>query len=192
MNCPHCDNPIDSNASICPTCNKDVRPVPRRPATLDPNAALANLESSSDAATTPPPARRTKRCPFCAETILAQAVVCKHCKSDLKAGRPATPALPFPPVPGAKPTSGLVYFFVIALLSLFVLLVAPIVFWFGVVISMIWVGFDASTHKLASYDSQLSSPTTACLGSILLLIVVFPMYLGIRSRIRAGVQPVKA
>jgi hypothetical protein len=57
---------------------------------------------------------------------------------------------------------------------------------------MIWVGFDASTHKLASYDSQLSSPTIACLGTIALWIVVFPMYLGIRSRIRAGVQPVKA
>ncbi len=190
MRCPHCDNPVETDVTICPTCNKDVRPVPGRPANLHRNAALASLESSADAATAPP-VRRTRQCPFCAETILAEAVVCKHCKTDLKAGRSAAPNLPIPPVPGAKPTSGLVYFFLIALVSFFVLLVAPVVFWFGVVISMIWVGFDASTHKLASYDSQLSSPTTACLGAILLWIVVFPMYLGIRSRIRAGVQPVK-
>jgi hypothetical protein len=190
MNCPHCDNPINVNDSICPTCNKDVQPVPRRSATLDPAAALANVEASTAAVQAA--ARRTKQCPFCAETILAEAVVCKHCKSDLKAGRSATPSLPFPPVPGAKPTSGLVYFLLIVLVGLLVLMVAPVVFWFGVVLSMIWVGFDASTHKLASYDSQLSSPTIACLGTIALWIVVFPMYLGIRSRIRAGVQPVKA
>jgi hypothetical protein len=167
-----------------------VQPVPRRSATLDPAAALANVEASTAAVQAA--ARRTKQCPFCAETILAEAVVCKHCKSDLKAGRSATPSLPFPPVPGAKPTSGLVYFLLIVLVGLLVLMVAPVVFWFGVVLSMIWVGFDASTHKLASYDSQLSSPTIACLGTIALWIVVFPMYLGIRSRIRAGVQPVKA
>ncbi len=189
MNCPHCDNAIDVNTSICPTCNKDVRPV-RRSATLDPNAAVANLEATMPTGQTA--ARGTKRCPFCAETILAEAVVCKHCKRDLKEGRSAAPSLPFAPVPGAKPTGGLVYFILLVLVSFLVLLVAPMVFWVGVVVSMIWVGFDAITHKLASYDSQLSSPTTACLGTILLWIVVFPMYLGIRSRIRAGVQPLKA
>lgn len=191
MRCPHCDNPVETDAAICPTCNKDVRPVSRRSANLDPTAALASLESSADAATDPPAVRRTKKCPFCAETILAEAVVCKHCKSGLKVGRSAAPNLPFQPVPGAKPTSGLVYFLLIVLVSFLVVLVAPVVFYVGLVISMIWVGFDASKHKLASYDSQLSSPTTACLGTILLWIVVFPMYLGIRSRIRAGTQPLK-
>lgn len=188
MNCPHCDNVIDANASICSACNKDVRPVPRRSATLDPAAALTDLEAAAQT----PPVRRTKQCPFCAETILAEAVVCKHCKSDLTARRPTKANLPFPPVPGAKATSGLAYFVLLVVITAIMLSLAPVVFWLGVVASMIWVGFDASRHKLGEYESSLSSPTMACLGTIALWIVVFPYYLAIRSRIRAGVQPVKA
>ena len=59
-------------------------------------------------------------------------------------------------------------------------------------------GFEYSIPDtgIGEYDQGIGSPAFACIGSLLLWIVVFPWYLAIRSRIRAGIQgylsPVRA
>jgi len=95
-------------------------------------------------------------------------------------------------VPGATPTSGVIFFLLALVLVVLSLALGP----FGPVLlvlgTSIWAGIDASTHKLDRYQNGVGGMAGACLGSLLLWIFVFPWYLAIRSRIRAGVQPVKA
>lgn len=59
--------------------HKKPEPVMLTPTTV--GTTTAPTASTVSAA----PVRATKKCPFCAEDILVQAVKCKHCGSDLRA-----------------------------------------------------------------------------------------------------------
>lgn len=135
----------------------------------------------------------SRKCHFCDSDISAAAIVCPHCRRDLIPGRSTSAmTLPFPPVAGETPTSGAVFFLLAFLLLIMSVLLGPVGPVLLVLGTSVWVAFDAGTHKLQQYQNGLGGPTTACLGSLLLWIVAFPWYLAVRSRIRAGVQPVKA
>lgn len=220
MPCPACKKEIPGSAALCEHCGKGISgqyllaEEERRRMNLKSLQRQTAADAATDAATGQASnlGRGLKSCPFCAEEILQDAIKCKHCKSELVKQCPSCresiqceaaicrhcgsdfrkKALPFPPVPGATPTSGGLFFVLAFVLFLVSIPFAP----FGTVLlvlgTSIWAGFDASTHKLGEYQNGIGGPGVACFGSLLLWIVVFPWYLAIRSRIRAGVQPVKA
>lgn len=86
VECIYCLTPVDATAEACPSCKKN------------PHAA-APRESASTA---------TKRCPFCAEEILAAAVVCKHCRRDLLPNVSSQVASSSAPSPGVAAVLSLV------------------------------------------------------------------------------------
>ena len=193
MRCPHCDNGVDEGTVHCPTCNKDVQPVPRRPraaaVTDDLRDALRTIQLHEDLRSSPRQLRSTKRCPFCAEEILAEAIVCKYCRRDIANG----PQPPYRAVPGASPMPAVLYFLAAVVgIVLALFLLGSLGPFLVVVISAIWAGIDASDHKLAQYEQSLGGPLAVFFGSLLLWIIVFPWYLAIRSQIRAGVMPARA
>jgi hypothetical protein len=203
------------NYKVCSSCAKHVRDTEPRcwncsAAFSDPTSPLNGVEktlkartevasfvglgnaSSDDTAVSKAETASTKRCPFCAEDIQKDAIRCKHCKSDLTSSPRPTTRLPFVPIAGAAPTSGVLFFLMAFVLFILSLVLGPFGPLLLVFCTAIWAGVDASTHKLAEYQNGLGGPAGAFFGSLLFWILVFPWYLAIRSRIRAGVQPVRA
>lgn len=115
--CPRCRTATPVAALACSHCGfryPAVAPAASAsgPAQHDPIALPAGGPSiDATLRASAPPLAPTKACPWCAETIHADAILCKHCKSALDAADvsllPARPhALSMPP-PTDAPAAGL-------------------------------------------------------------------------------------
>lgn len=96
FNCPHCQQSLEASDELlgqecnCPLCNRPIRlPEP------EPKQSVK-------------PQNKTRTCPFCRETILLDAVKCKHCHeflNDKNEQLATSPPQETPPVKATYNTS---------------------------------------------------------------------------------------
>ena len=108
MNCPKCNRYIPVDFASCPNCG--FRPAPDSRSkddltfesqTLNSFPADSGSEASAGQPAVEPAGEKdaknvakiatesdARKCPFCAETIKLDAIICRFCRMDLRTGRP--------------------------------------------------------------------------------------------------------
>lgn len=97
FHCPSCGGSIQAEASrkgshaACPHCNKSIIVTPdseKTPSTIAPPSRYVKSVSLPS---------KTRSCPYCAEEIRADAVICRFCQIDLRSGRLVSQQAAAPP-----------------------------------------------------------------------------------------------
>lgn len=90
FHCPSCAGSIQAEASrkgshaACPHCNKSIIVTPDTPDSESAPSAIAPPSRRAESESLP---SKTRSCPYCAEEIRADAVICRFCQIDLRSGR---------------------------------------------------------------------------------------------------------
>lgn len=185
FNCPHCSQSLEASDDLsgqlidCPSCDNPIEV---------PFARQARQQVAAEAKAT-----QTKTCPYCGEAILAVAVKCKHCGSDLtcKAG---------PTVQRSEAVGVIALILPIcsAMVAWFWLSNMPLLYDPGsklamisiitIIITSILVAIEANTvgagskTDLNTKGKKREGPVTWFFGCILLWIVAFPAWMARRTK----------